>query len=70
MNELERLQAWSTEQGFSLPQLAREMDMPYQTLYHQVVVRKRITGDTRWAFMRRFGLDEANRIFHPESEPI
>jgi len=63
MNEIERLKVWLIERNYSLRQLAREMGMPYQTLYHQVIVRERITGDTRWIFMQRFGLDDANRIF-------
>lgn len=70
MNEVERLKQWVEARGYSLRQLSRELGMPYQTLYHQVVVRERITGDTRWAFLKCFGLEEANRIFDPESEPI
>ncbi len=69
MSEIERLKAWIEERGYSLRQLAREMGMPYQTLYHQVIVRERITGDTRWTFMKRFGLEEANRVFDPTPEP-
>lgn len=66
MNEIERLKVWLVERDYSLRQLARELGMPYQTLYHQVIVRGRITGDTRWVFLQRFGLEDANRIFDAE----
>lgn len=69
MNDVERLLTWMKERNLNIKQMAREMRMPYQTVYHAVTVRGEkagndtITGSFIVRFTATYGFDEATKIF-------
>lgn len=69
MNDIERLRAWMEKRALTTKQLAREMRMPYQTVYHTVTVRgeragnETLTGSFIVRFTATYGFDVAREIF-------
>lgn len=63
----ERLQRWMDEQGHTTTSLAQAVGMSYDGVYQVVHARGRISPGFQIKFIQAFGLDEAHRLFVPES---
>jgi hypothetical protein len=67
MNEVERLQQWLDERGYTIMSLAQAVGMSYDGVYQVVHARgeKRgvVSPGFQVRFIHAFGLDEAKRIF-------
>lgn len=70
MTDIERLNEWMKANNFTVWQLAREMDCSRHTVNSVVNVRKAITAQFVTRFIRRFGADEAGKIFTSHLAPI
>ena len=63
MSDIDRLRAWMHEKNLKLPQLARDMNVPYITLYSILERRRHLTDNFVTRFIRCYGSDEAETIF-------
>lgn len=57
------LQQWMDEQGFSTNQLAGELAVSYDTVYKILTDIRPMTNNFKWAFVERFGWQEAAKVF-------
>jgi len=64
MTEINKLQAWMDEHGYSISSLAKELGVSYYGVY-LVIHRNRISPGFRLRFVERFGADAARSIFDP-----
>jgi hypothetical protein len=62
MNDIERLQQWMTDNGYTMKSLARKMDIKYITLW-AMVDRQRPSDRFMTRFIQHFGCDEAIAVF-------
>jgi plasmid maintenance system antidote protein VapI len=63
MTDIDRLYAWMTERDLSLYGLAREMGIPYNTLYKMVVQRHTLSDKFMLRFIQLYGCDLAVQVF-------
>lgn len=69
MNDIERLRDWMNQRELTTRQMATEMGMPFQTVYHALVVRGEkagnggIAGNLIVRFIATYGYEEAAQIF-------
>jgi plasmid maintenance system antidote protein VapI len=60
---IEQLYVWLAARDQTLYGLAREMGVPYNTLYQMVVQRHTITDKFLLRFIRQYGCAEAVQVF-------
>lgn len=70
MSDIQRLRQWMDERDLKLVQMSREMDTPYITLYTILERRERVTYGLVSSFARRFGADEAQKVFQDFLAPL
>jgi hypothetical protein len=69
MTDIERLREWMRQRDLTTKQMAREMEMPYATVYHAVIERGEkagkdtITGNFVVRFAATYGMELAAEIF-------
>lgn len=69
MTDIDRLRSWMEGRKLNMKSLARDMEMPYITVHTVVKRRERITDQFVTRFIRRYGIDEASRVFKTHLAP-
>ena len=62
MSEIERLDNWMRERGYSKRTMAEAVGMSYDGFY-QIFWRKKISPGFKLRFINRFGAEAADRVF-------
>lgn len=70
MTDIGRLRDWMALRDIKMKALAREMEMPYLTLYTILERRGRATYGLVSSFTKRYGADEARAIFQEFLAPL
>jgi hypothetical protein len=70
MTDIERLRHWMADKNIKTKPLAREMGMPYLTLYTILERRGRPTYGLVTSFTKRYGSDTARAIFQEYLAPL
>ena len=70
MNDKTPLKQWMDEKGYSYAQLAQELDFSYEYIYKIAEAKdgKYATDKFQYRFIRRFGWDEAGKVF--DTDPL